>query len=135
MGSSRPPPRTQDFFPTPARRSPFPLSVAADRLFLAPSNSCMGVRKHASSCSFLTCRFVFFGVLEQAGAFGRNEQPVASGGEEVEPGDEGDDGGIRLRPPGDAAEISSSENTGPVSHSGGACRSGGEEAIPQAMEA
>ncbi|OEL22453.1 Homeobox-leucine zipper protein ROC9 [Dichanthelium oligosanthes] len=78
MGSSRPPPRTQDFFPAPA------LSLSL-----------------------------------QAGAFGRNE-PAASAGDEVEVGDEGDDG-IRLRP-GEAAEISS-ENTGP-----GRSQSGGEEA-------
>ncbi|PVH38020.1 hypothetical protein PAHAL_5G151000 [Panicum hallii] len=81
MGSSRPPPRTQDFFPAPA------LS------------------------------------LSLAGGFGRNE-PAASGGEEVEFGDEGG-GGIRLRP-GEAAEISS-ENTAAGSQSGGAW-SGGEEA-------
>ncbi|CAO2182829.1 unnamed protein product [Urochloa humidicola] len=63
--------------------------------------------------------------LSLAGAFGRNE-PVAPSGEEVEAGDEGD-GGIRLRPPGEAAEISS-ENTGPGSQSGGAWSGGEEEA-------
>ncbi|XP_025815339.1 LOW QUALITY PROTEIN: homeobox-leucine zipper protein ROC9-like [Panicum hallii] len=67
--------------------------------------------------------FCWFAVRVQAGGFGRNE-PAASGGEEVEFGDEGG-GGIRLRP-GEAAEISS-ENTAAGSQSGGAW-SGGEEA-------
>jgi len=53
----------------------------------------------------------------QAGGFGRDE-PAASGGGEV---DAGDEGGIRLRP-GEAAEMSS-ENT-----AAGSQQSGGEEA-------
>ena len=52
----------------------------------------------------------------QAGAFGRNNASAAVSGDEVEEGDEGDDGGMMRseRLLGDDVEISS-ENTGPGS--------------------
>jgi homeobox-leucine zipper protein len=52
----------------------------------------------------------------QAGAFGRNNTPAVTSGDEVEEGDEGD-GGIRDEHLGKEVEISS-ENTGPGSQSG-----------------
>ncbi|XP_071683573.1 homeobox-leucine zipper protein ROC9 [Lolium perenne] len=54
--------------------------------------------------------------LSLAGAFGRNNTPAVTSGDEVEEGDEGD-GGIRDEHLGKEVEISS-ENTGPGSQSG-----------------